>query len=293
MKSIRIIYFLIIVLVVMFVTAGCEDSGITESPDLTQELMNKQAEAEEQLAERLERIHNLQENQPGLAHPRTFDELPPGLRDRIKAHRRVMKESQEPTELPEEIVRAWEEFHEDVKEFFGVDELPRTEVAPGVQLGIPSDYLEGEKFEQYMEFTRERSKKLKKLYEKHGLRKPTPATFQQNESPKKTSKLLQSLGFGDSWVNAYQLGPNTVYADLFSFTQANFVVPYLDVVVSLNAGGVTWPEIGWPQAYNDFYVSWGVTLPFPTPMCFDIYGDHWIFDGIQVDNFFSSDFDCA
>lgn len=72
--------------------------------------------------------------------------------------------------MPEEITQEWNQMKEDYKEFLGVEELPKREIAPGTYSWIPEKYLEGEKSEKLYGFLSDRFKNLNQLYHKYGLR---------------------------------------------------------------------------------------------------------------------------
>lgn len=204
MKKTRGLSLYTIGLAIAIIVTACEDTNITETPEPPEE------EVWSSVVEEWEKNEDLSSEEKAL------------LKKRVETAIRIKEEG-----MPEEITHAWNQWIEDYKEFLGVEELPKREIAPGVYSWIPEEYLvEGEKREKLREFYVDRIKNIISLYEKYGLREPGRYSKQPNTPPADKKKALQNYAV-DSFISVSALGSwEVLYNYYASTTQRTFIISW-------------------------------------------------------------------
>lgn len=278
------------VIIAGMLLAGCEDADVTDAAKAGE----NEVAVKEEVAKRLEQLGLSTDSKPGIYHREEPLPILSELKAKLKEQRDVGTAHLETEELPEEIVHAHKQLLEDLREFYGVDKLPKTEIAPGVNLLAPSSYLEGEKFDKLNNFLSDRFREIWELYSKYGLEDNPQSNWQKkNPSDKELPSIAQVLGYGNSDVSAFTAYPyNYAVVSFYSYTGAYSPVSYLDVTSDYYLDGVFFD--GWTSyAYNSSYAE----LPFGpveiTASCFTINSYHTLIDLTTSDLFPSSDFTCV
>lgn len=197
--------------------------------------------------------------------------------DRIKALRK--------NGLPEEIQQTWEKILEDSKNYFGVDELPQTEIQEGVYSWFPAEYLEGEKHKELIKFLSPRVVELAKLYEKYGLKEYDLNVSEFNASTQGLGPPGGSNNHGSIASVFFQGG--TTYTLASSWTSADETGVGLDGYVSGLASDSFF--MIQPTGYYVEYFS-GLTFPYQVNGCIFISADHTV-NLINIGS--SNDMDCT
>lgn len=281
------------VTVLMILTAGCKDTGITESPD-TQEL-SEQSNVDNKIMERANALgfSSISDLKPGFYPDRDPMPQTAELMRKLREQRQGKKKALDSKALPGEIVHAHKQLQQDLKAFYGVEELPKTEIAPGVTIAMPESYMKGDKFNELNDFLSKRNRGLKELYEKNGLREIKEVRRSKAGSGN-TPEISQTLGYGGSFVTAYRPGPSTATGNYYSYTEAYSIPYYLDVISEYYAGGFYLGQAT-DRNYNTPFVelSLGPVDVQGSYVCYDISSDHYIVSqSMQPENFFSADSDC-
>lgn len=224
-KAYRLFLFLCTTgLTLAIIVIGCEEPSITEIPEQTDE--QEWFSVVEEWTENVE----LSPQEEAI------------LKDRMETAMKIKDEG-----MPKEIAEAWDKMKEDYKDFLGVEDLPKREIAPGTYSWVPEEYLKGEKQKELYDFLSDKFKNLNQLYHKHGLRES-----------KERGKIPGDYDY-DTFLTVYGNGSNQVQWGIQAWTESDEIVDFLALDGQIRKSGV-WLYDYNPTAYNWWWVEeidWG------------------------------------